>query len=84
VSSRKCRLRGSGFSERASGFIPASKAFVAGGAQTKNQVVPLVHRPLLGSPRIALSRVTIDKGIGGLYNGSIGEIRLSPTSDLRN
>jgi len=42
------------------------------------------RRSLLGSPRIALSKVTIDKGIGGLYKVSIGEITLIPISDLRN
>jgi hypothetical protein len=84
VSSRKCRLQGSGFSQRASGPIPASEAFIARWAQTTNQVVPLMHTSLRGSPSIALSKVTIDNGIGGLYKGNIGEIMLFPTNDLRN
>jgi len=33
---------------------------------------------------IVLPKVTIDKGIGGLYKGSIGEIMLFPINDLRN
>jgi hypothetical protein len=30
-----------------------------------------------------MSNVTIDKGIGGLYKGNIGETVLFPTNDLR-
>jgi len=75
---------GSGFSQRDSGSIPAAKAFVVRWAQTTSQVVLLGYRSVLGAPSIAVSKLTIDKVIGGLYKVSIGETVLFPPNDLRS